>query len=233
MQTGETHQGILDLSFFKLIPNITIMAPKDFKELEDMMEFAVKLKEPVVIRYPRGGEAKEKFTTHTYIQYKKSDILTLGTDITIVAIGNQVSKAMNIYKELKKVGIKAEVINARFLKPFDKYTVLKSISKTRFVITLEDNTLIGGLGSEVKELISEKRVKNVLIKNFGYPDVFVEHGSVQELEELYKVDEKSICKYVKNVLKYKKIKNNQTNEKTKKESKNTDKHDYYEKKAIS
>ena len=124
---GETHQGILDLSFFKIIPNITIMAPKDFKELEDMMDFAIQLNKPVVIRYPRGGEASEKFITHSFIQYKKADILTLGTDVTIVAIGNQVSKAMNVCRKLKEMGIKAEVINARFLKPFDKYTVLKHL----------------------------------------------------------------------------------------------------------
>lgn len=181
------------------------MAPKDFKELEDMMEFAIKLKAPVVIRYPRGGEAKEKFNTHSYIQYKKCETLTLGSDVTIVAIGNQVSKAMNIYRKLKEIGIKAEVINSRFLKPFDKYTVLKSIAKTRFVITLEDNTLIGGLGSEVKELIAEKKLQNVVVKTFGYPDVFVEHGTPQELEELYKMDEKNIFHYIRNTIKYKKI----------------------------
>ena len=179
---GETHQGILDLSFFKVIPNITIMAPKDFKELEDMMNFAVTLNKPVVIRYPRGGEAKEKFITHTLIQYKKCDFLTLGNDVTIIAIGNQVSKAMNICRKLKKIKINAEVINARFLKPFDKHPIIKSIGKTRFVVTLEDNTLVGGLGAEVKEIIAEKHISNVTIKNFGYPDIFVEHGTPQELE---------------------------------------------------
>jgi 1-deoxy-D-xylulose-5-phosphate synthase len=196
---GETHQGIFDLSFFKIIPNITIMAPRDFKELENMMDFAVKLKSPVVIRYPRGGEAKEKFNTHSYIQLKKADVLTIGTDVTILAIGNQVSKAMNIFRKLKEVGIKAEVINAKFLKPFDKYTVLKSITKTKFIVTIEDNTLVGGLGTEVKELIVQKKLKNITVKNFGYPDVFVEHGTVQEIEELYKVDEKSIFNYIKKV----------------------------------
>ena len=200
---GETHQGILDLSFFKVIPNITIMAPKDFKELEEMMDFAVSLNSPVVIRYPRGGEANEKFITHSMIQYKKSDILTLGKDVTIVAIGNQVSKAMNIQRKLKEVNIYAEVINARFLKPFDKYAVLKSIAKTRFVITLEDNTLVGGLATEVKELIAEKHLNNIRMRNFGYPDVFVEHGTPKELEEIYKLDEKSVFEYVRNSVKYK------------------------------
>ncbi len=219
---GETHQGILDLSFFKVIPNITIMAPKDFKELEDMMSFAVKLNKPVVIRYPRGGESKEKFLTHSFIQYKKADVLTIGKDVTIIAIGNQVSKAMNLYRELKKININAEVINVRFLKPFNKYTVLNSIYKTHFVVTLEDNTLIGGLGSEVKELVSEKNIPNVIIKTFGYPDVFVEHGTPQELEEKYRLDEKSVYNYIKKQIKYRKnnyikknnIKNNIMKEKS-------------------
>ena len=200
---GETHQGILDLSFFKVIPNITIMAPKDFKELRDMMNFAITLNKPVVIRYPRGGEAKEKFITHTQIQYKKSETLTIGKDVTIVAIGNQVSKAMNVFRKLKEVNIKAEVINARFLKPFDKYAVLKSINKTHFVITLEDNSLVGGLGAEVKEIIAEKHLQNVRVRNFGYPDVFVEHGTTQELEKKYKVDENSVFNYIKSEIDYK------------------------------
>ena len=129
---GETHQGILDLSFFKVIPNLTIMAPKDFQELQSMMEFAVELNKPVVIRYPRGGEAEQKFNTHNYIRYKRCEFLTTGKDVTIVAIGNQVSKAMNIFRKLKEMNISAEVINARFLKPFDKYAILSSICKTRF-----------------------------------------------------------------------------------------------------
>ncbi len=173
------------------------MAPKDFKELEDMMEFAIKLKSPVVIRYPRGGESKEKFKTHIKIQNKRCEILTTGKDVTILAIGNQVSKAMNIYRKLKQTNINAEVINVRFLKPFDRYTVLKSIAKTKFVVTIEDNTLMGGLATEVKSLIIEKGLQNINIKSYGYPDVFVEHGSVDELEKMYKIDEMSIYNDIK------------------------------------
>ena len=200
---GETHQGIFDLSFFKLIPNITIMAPKDYRELENMMDFAIKLKSPVVIRYPRGTESEEKFKKYFYLENKKAEILNFGNDVTILAIGNQVAKAMKISKDLTKFGISAEVINVRFLKPFDKITILKSIKKTKFIITIEDNTLIGGLGTEVKCLISENKLEDVFIKSFGYPDVFIEHGSVQELEQEYKIDEKSILNYIKNKIKYK------------------------------
>ena len=183
------------------------MAPKDFVELENMMDFAIKLKSPVVIRYPRGGEAKEKFKTHSYIQLKKCDVLTLGNDVTILAIGNQVAKAMSVFRKLKEININAEVINARILKPIDKYTDLKYISKTRFIVTIEDNTLVSGLGAEVKELIAEKKMQNVTIKSFGYPDVFVEHGSPDELEKNYKIDEKSIFNYIKGNIRYKKEKN--------------------------
>ena len=108
------------MAFFRIVPNLTIMAPKDFKELEDMMTFAVNLKAPVVIRYPRGGEAERKFRSHSYIYLKRAETLTIGKDVTIVAIGNQVSKAMEVCIRLKKYGISAEVINARFIKPFDK-----------------------------------------------------------------------------------------------------------------
>ena len=188
------------------------MAPKDFKELEDMMEFAIKLKSPVLIRYPRGGEAKEKFKTHFKIQLKRSEILRTGTDVTILAIGKQVSKAMNIYKKLKQENINAEVINVRFLKPFDKQTAKKSIAKTKFVVTIEDNTLIGGLGTEVKLLITEKKLRNVIVRSYGYPDVFVEHGSVEELEKKYKIDENTIFNNIKNIINLKR-KNEASNKK--------------------
>lgn len=201
---GETHQGIFDLSFFKLIPNITIMAPKDFKELEQMMAFAVTLKKPVVIRYPRGGEANEKFLMHPNIEYKKNQILTIGDDVTILAIGNQVSKAMSIFRKLKKVGIKAEVINIRFLKPFNDYSIIKSIKKTKFVVTIEDNTIVGGLGTEVKEIIAEKSLANIKIKSFAYPDVFVEHGTPCELEQKYWLDENNIFEYICKAMRNKK-----------------------------
>ena len=213
-QDGETHQGIFDLSFFKLIPNITIMAPKDFIELYMMMDFAVKLKSPVVIRYPRGGEAAQKFITHKWIENGKSDLLTNGTDVTIVAIGNQVSKAMELFRRLKDIGISAEVINARFLKPFDKFGVIRSASKTKFVVTIEDNIICGGLGEEVRRVISEKRLNCVKIRNFGYNNQFIEHGTVSELEKKYGLDVDSIFSYIKGYIE--KEKNNIKKEERKK-----------------
>ena len=187
---GETHQGLYDMAFFKIVPNITIMSPKNFKELEDMMEFAITLRKPVVIRYPRGGEDK-KIIKNEKIKYGKSEILESGIDVSIIAIGKAVSKAINISKLLKNNNISSDVINVRFLKPLDTNTIIKSIDKTGKVIVIEDGTINGGLCSSIKELISDNNL-SVKAKYYAYPDEFIKHGSVDEIERKYELDEKSI-----------------------------------------
>ena len=198
-QDGETHQGTFDMAFFRLVPNLVIMAPKDFKELEEMMEFASKIKRPVVIRYPRGGENNNiKFQKCEKIDLGKAEILNKGKDVSIIAIGKTVSRAMEVSNMLKKDKIEADVINARFLKPLDKEKIKKSIEKTKFVITVEDGTIINGLGTAIKELIIDENIKDVKIKLFAYPDEFIKHGKVEELEEIYHQDKNSIYNYIKN-----------------------------------
>lgn len=197
---GETHQGILDLSFFKIIPNINIMAPKDFKELEDMLEFAVALNKPIVIRYPRGGEGKNKFENHEKIELGKAELIEEGKNLTILAIGKMVDRGYELLKKLKEIGIEAELINIRFLKPLDSDLVLKSIRKTKKIITIEDNILEGGLASSIKELLIDNKIENIKIKSFGYPNVFVKHGTVDEIEKLYGLDIDNILKETKELI---------------------------------
>lgn len=227
---GETHQGEFDMAFFRLVPNLTIMAPKNFEELEQMLEFAVNLGKPVVIRYPRGGEekiewqttskskdqeltnnVKEKIDDKTksskqlkenkednhIIKLGKAEILQYGKDISIIAIGKTVARAQKVANELKKNGIEAEVINARFLKPFDIETVKTSIAKTRNVITIEDGTIINGLATTVKELIIDEKIENVKIQNYAYPDEFIKHGGVEELEKKYHQDAQTIIENIR------------------------------------
>ena len=182
---GETHQGIFDLSFFNIVPNLTIMAPKDFKELENMLEFAIKLKSPVVIRYPRGTESKLKYEKHEEINLGKAEILKQGKDVTIIAIGKMVEKAFKLSEKYKNENIDAEIINVRFLKPIDEQTIIKSIQKTKNVVTIEDNIIKGGLGSTVIEIINKNNLEDVKIKTYGYPDEFIKHGTVEELEKIY------------------------------------------------
>ncbi len=194
---GETHQGMLDMAFFRLVPNLTIMAPKDFKELEDMLAFAVNIKRPIVIRYPRGGEDSEiKFEKHQKIELGQAEILTEGTDITIIAIGKMVAKAMKIAKILEKKEKSVEVINARFLKPLDEEKIKKSIEKTKHVVTMEDGTKINGLGTAVKELMIDNNLSGINMQEFAYPDEFIMHGTVEELEKIYQLDEAFIVKQI-------------------------------------
>lgn len=190
---GETHQGIFDMAFFSLIPNLTIMAPKNFKELQEMLEFAVKLNSPVVIRYPRGGEGAIKFKKTEKIQLGKAEKIKDGTDLTIIAIGKMVEKAVKVKNILEKDNISCEIINTRFLKPLDYETLEKSIRKTKNVITIEDGILRGGLATSVIELINEYQIQNVKIKNYGYNDTFVQHGKVEELEKKFGLDAESIA----------------------------------------
>ncbi len=190
---GETHQGIFDMSFFSLIPNITIMAPKNFEELEKMLEFAINLNSPVVIRYPRGGEGEYKFEKCDDINLGKAEVLKSGQDLTIIAIGKMVERAVEVSNLLMKQGINCEVINSRFLKPLDSNIIEASIRKTKNVITIEDGILRGGLGTSVSELINECRIPDVKFKSYGYEDTFVKHGSISELEKLNGLDAENIA----------------------------------------
>ncbi|MBE5805830.1 MAG: 1-deoxy-D-xylulose-5-phosphate synthase [Clostridiales bacterium] len=189
---GETHQGIFDIAFFSMVPNITIMAPKDFNELKQMLQFALKLNTPVVIRYSRGSEGIIKFKENSEIHLGQAELIKEGNDLTIIAIGKMVERAYQISEILQKKNIKCEVINARFVKPLDYNILQKSINKTKKVITIEDGILHGGLGSGVLEMINECKIENVYLKSYGYRDCFVEHGSVQELERKYGLDVDSI-----------------------------------------
>ena len=199
---GETHQGIYDMSFFKLIPNITIMSPKNFKELEDMMEYAIELKSPVVIRYPRGGEIYPKETNNS-IELGRAEVLKKGTDITIIGIGKTVNRAFEVEEELRKNNISVELINARFLKPLDKRTIKKSLLKTKKVVVIEDNTIIGGLSSSIKELIIDEKLKDIMILTYAYPDEFIPHGTVSELEKQYNQNKEIIIHDIKKLFKEK------------------------------
>ena len=118
--------------------------------------------------------------------------MTYGKNATIIAIGKTVSKAVKIAEKLEKV----EVINARFLKPLDVEKIKESITKTKNVIVIEDGTSVGGLTTAIKELIVDENLKNIKFKSFAYPDKFIEHGSVEELENRYKVDENTIKQYL-------------------------------------
>ena len=188
---GETHQGLLDLAFANTVPNLNIMAPKDFKELEKMLEYSINLRKPVIIRYPRGGEERT-FDNCSEIFLGKSEILNIGNKISIFSIGKMVYRAYEVARRIEEKGISVEVINVRFLKPLDKHAIIESIKKTKFAVTIEDGTEKGGLATEVENIIIENNLKNVNFIKFAYPDEFIKHGSPLEIEKKYGMDINSI-----------------------------------------
>ena len=110
-----------------------------------------------------------------------------------------VARAMKLADKLEKEGIQAEVINARFLKPIDKETMKKSIEKTKNVVTIEDGTVINGLATAIEEIILEEKLENVTIQKYAYPDEFIKHGGVEELEKIYGLDEEEILEKIRSL----------------------------------
>lgn len=187
---GETHQGLLDMAFTKTIPNFTIMAPKDFSELEEMLDFAVELKKPVLIRYPRGGEDFD-FKTSDIISHGKVEVIEEGEEIAFIAMGKMVARAKKIVDSLKEIGINAKLINSRFLKPIDEKYLINNLDKIERIVTIEDASIVGGLGSEIERIVFENDLDIDVIK-FAYPDKFIKQGAVSEIEERFGMDKENI-----------------------------------------
>ena len=194
-EDGETHQGIYDISFLRHIPNMTIMAPCDYNEFRKMIRYAVEAFEgPIAIRYPRGC-GPEKLFESPDIELGQPVLLREGEDISIIAVGNKVKVALEVADLLEKMDLSADVIYSRFIKPINPEPIINSATKTGKIITIEDNTVEGGFGSKILELINESGI-NVKTKVFGYPDKFICHGSKNQLEKIFGLDAKSIFENV-------------------------------------
>ncbi len=192
---GETHQGVFDLSFLSMIPNLTIAVPKDVNEFKEMLKFSVGFNGPLAIRYPKDG--KRIFKVSTSLEYGKWEKLTeSGLDAVIIACGERaITESLIASQILKESNVAVEVINARFVKPLDR-EMLEGIEH-KHIITVEDNVLSGGLGSLVNTFYADK---NKAIKNFAYPDEFISHGAVSELMRDYGITGESIAEYIVNAL---------------------------------
>ena len=187
---GTTHQGILDLSYLNTIPGITIMAPSNYDELKKMMHFAYHHEGVIAIRYPKGCEENSRIVSN--IIYGKSEVIEEGEDLTILACGKMTSRALEVSQILKKNNIHASIINLRFIKPLDTITINKYFKKTKLLVTMEDNSLNGGLASIITKYYDTNKVLS-----FGYPDAFILHGNIQELEKKYHLDSDNIAKEIK------------------------------------
>ena len=202
---GPTHHGAFDLSYLRLIPGMVVMAPKDESELRDMLYTAtIYNKGPIAIRYPRGNgigvPLKEEFDL---IEIGKAEVLKEGKDIAILAIGSMVYPSLKAAEKLKEFGVDAMVVNMRFVKPLDKKLLDEIFDNFDKVVTVEENTIIGGFGSAVLEYASFKGVKNVKFLIHGIPDEFIEHGTQAELWKMLKLDPDGIVEKILETFKFK------------------------------
>ncbi len=198
-EDGPTHQGTFDISYLRIIPNLIIMAPKDENELQHMLNTAIEHKGPVAIRFPRGsGEGVEIDKEFNLLEIGKAEVLQEGKDVTILAVGNTVYRSLKAVGELAKEGIKATLVNIRFIKPLDKELIMKLACKTKMIVTVEENVLSGGFGSAVRELLNDSCVP---VKNIGLPDSFIEHGSPRVLREKYGLSVNGITESIRKFVK--------------------------------
>ena len=162
---GKTHQGIFDLSYLSLIPNLIVSAPKDENELQHLLYTATQTPHPMAIRYPRscgtGIKMDDMFKT---IPMGTAEILKEGNDVAIMAVGASVPYAIQAAGELSLKGIEATVINGRFIKPLGSEVILDTARKIKYIVTVEENVLIGGFGSAVSSLLHEAGITDTMIK---------------------------------------------------------------------
>jgi len=199
-EDGPTHHGVFDIAYLKSMPRMIVMAPKDEEELKDMFNFAVSYdKGPIAIRYPRGKSYPSQSRLKTPISLGKAEVLKQGKDLTILSIGYMSGISLEAANLLSKEGLDCEVINARFIKPFDMDLILHSISKTKRLFTVEEGVVASGFGSFVLESIIDKAPKDTIIKTIGLPDKFIEHGDREILLDRYDLSVQKIKEKVKTV----------------------------------
>ena len=186
---GETHHGIFDLSYLLPLPNMTVLAPCDAHQLEDMLEYAISKDAPFAIRYPRGSA---DMTSHIECSFElKNNVISEGKDVNIIAVGTMLNKAIKASEILKEQGIDAKVCSASVLKPFDDSII---DSSDKLIVTLEDNLIRGGFGEYIAANYTNRVVK------LGWPDKFIEHGDCEYLYKKYGLDAESIAERIRQEL---------------------------------
>jgi 1-deoxy-D-xylulose-5-phosphate synthase len=200
-QDGATHHGAFDISYFRQIPNMILMSPKDENELRNMLYSAYSYGKPAAVRYPRGeGRGVPMDKEFSLIPLGSWEILRKGSDLGIIACGNLLYPALEAAMELEEEGISCAVVNGRFIKPMDRDAIMELAATTKAILTLEENTVIGGFGSGVMEMISREGL-SIPVKCMGLPDAFITHGSQKTLRRGLGLDKEGIKEAVKGWLK--------------------------------
>ena len=175
---GVTHQGVFDLSYLSMLPNMVVAAPRDVRDLKRLIRLSAEYDGPMAIRYPKDGEdLGPRLGTHRPLRVGEWELLTGGEDVMFLAVGRMVQTAMNASIELMQKGVRAGVVDARFVKPLDEAALREALA-TPLWVTVEENVAAGGLGERVLAWIGENAPGHEAIV-LAVPDRFIEHASVE------------------------------------------------------
>lgn len=194
---GETHHGCFDLTYLSMMPNMTLMAPKNKWELSDMMKFAIKHDGPIAIRYPRGEAYDELEDKRAPIVLGKGEVLYQGKEIAILAVGSMVKVAVKVKEQLENAGYHPTIINMRFVKPLDTQLLDEVAVDHSLIVTMEENVKNGGFGEKVLHYFNEKEY-DAKVRIVAIEDQFVSHGSVGDLMKKQKMDADSVTERIRN-----------------------------------
>jgi 1-deoxy-D-xylulose-5-phosphate synthase len=200
-QDGPTHHGAFDITYFRHIPGIIVMSPKDGNELRQMLYSAYTYNKPAVIRYSRGRAQGTEIQKHFHeIPIGTWEKLKEGSDIAVIACGDLVYPSLSAAQELEEEGISCSVINGRFIKPMDREMLIETAKHANCILTVEENVVMGGFGSGVMEALSEEGI-TIPLKMLGMPDTFVPHGMQKTLRAKIGLDREGIKKVIRQWLK--------------------------------
>lgn len=198
---GPTHHGVFDLAYMREVPGVTVMAPADEADLQDMLVTALSLNGPSSLRYPRGeGEGVEVAREPEALPVGKAQVLREGSDVAILGVGPMAHRAMEAAETLAKEGIEATVVNVRFVKPMDEELFRSLAEQTRAILTVEEGALIGGFGAAVAEMLADAGLTEVRLRRLGIGDQFVPAGDTTILLDRWHLTADGIAGQVRDLL---------------------------------
>jgi 1-deoxy-D-xylulose-5-phosphate synthase len=191
---GKTHQGFIDISFMRCLPNMVIAAPKDETELRDLLYTGVHHDGPYALRFPRGsGTGAPTDLPMKEIPIGKAEILREGDDVTLLGFGTTVNECLGAAEMLADSGIQATVVNARFAKPLDSELIATLARRTGGIVTAEENVRAGGFGEAVLESLAESGLADSMLAILAMPDAIVDHGPQKTMRGIYALDARGIA----------------------------------------
>ncbi len=204
-EDGATHQALEDISLMRGLPHMTVIVPADCKECQEAIKYAALHEGPTYIRIPRSN-VPDIFDENYSFNIHKAVVVEEGTDVSVFTNGETLAEVLLAAEELKKDNISLEVINVPVVKPLDFQTVIESVKKTKLAITVENHSIIGGLGSAICETLADKLPSKVY--RFGIHDEFGQSGKAEELIEYYGQDSKTLAKRIRAIIKKEKEQGN-------------------------